>query len=71
MVGSVLRGGGGCWGVGFAEVFEEEDYAVDGAVFIFFFFSSLACLTLVQLRVNRVRGGRGTSTIESCPHLMR
>ena len=37
LVGSVLRGGGGCWGVGFAEVFEEEDYAVDGAIYFFFF----------------------------------
>lgn len=33
LVGSVLRGGGGCWGVGFAEVFEEEDYAVDGTIY--------------------------------------
>ena len=43
LVGSVLRGGGGCWGVGCAEVFEEEDYAVDGAIYFFFLYLLVCC----------------------------
>jgi len=38
-VGAVLGGCGGCGGGGFTEPFEEEDYAVDGAILLVFKFA--------------------------------